>query len=451
VILSRQGARARAAVLRPPVASQRARIARGRASGQLLVMRVACSPRAPLIVLTAVVAFSTLERTLWIGHPHRLIWDEQDYVNAARRILGLPVPAGGGYDVSPSGLDPQPEDPPLAHLLIAGSIFLFGDNPVGWRLSPILFGTIALLAMYHLVRAAGGSRWLGAGAVAVMAADNLFFVQSRIPTPDIFALTFMLLGVAVYLHGRPGTAGLLLGLGAACKLVGFYALLVLILLEALRLWLPSRSDRPRPQAVSVLVGLGVAAAGCAAAFVAVLSVCDPLFGLITNPFAHIAYMMRFDLQSGPFYAAAHAIWAHGLNSSAWDWLINSKALNYFTAYSTVHPGRIAIAFRGEMNPLIIFLALPALVVATIEAWRARDPVAMLIIAWFAGTFIPFIPGSFVHANFIYFMLIVMPAVYLGVARLLSGRYLPWWVSVAYVPLLLYGAWSLYPFKTWAGG
>jgi hypothetical protein len=56
----------------------------------------------------------------------------------------------------------------------------------------------------------------------------------------------------------------------------------------------------------------------------------------------------------------------------------------------------------------------------------------------------------VHANFIYFMLIALPALYLGAARLFSGRYLPVWATAVYVPALLYGAWLLYPFRTWAG-
>jgi hypothetical protein len=199
-----------------------------------------------------------------------------------------------------------------------------------------------------------------------------------------------------------------------------------------------------------LRSLGACGATTVGAFVAVLAVCDPIFGLFPNPFAHIAYMVRFDLQTGALYQAAHSIWAHGLNSSAWDWLINAKALHYYTAYSTLHPGTVAIDFRGEMNPFIIFLAVPVIGAALAEAWRGRDTLAILIIAWFAGTFVPFLPGSFVHAGFIYFMLIVLPAVYLGVARLLSGRYLPLWLTAAYVPALLYGAWMLYPFKTWAG-
>jgi dolichyl-phosphate-mannose-protein mannosyltransferase len=412
--------------------------------------RLAGSRRAPLFAFGAIVLVSTLERVLWIEHPHRLIWDEQDYVNAARRILGLPVPAGSGYDMSPGGLDPQPEDPPLAHLLIAGSIRVFGDNPLGWRLAPIVFGTVALFGIYWVARAAGASRWLGAGAAGVMAADNLYFVQSRIPTPDIFVLAFMLLAVALYLRGRPWLAGILLGLGASCKLVGAYALLVLIALEGLRLGLPPRPGRARPATAATLRSLGVCAAASIGAFVAVLAICDPAFGLITNPFAHIKYMVQFDLQTGPFYASAHAIWAHGLNSSAWDWLLNAKSLDYYTAYSTVHPGATAIEFRGEMNPFIIFLALPVIVIALWEAWRAREPVSLLVIAWFAGTFLPFVPGSFVHANFIYFMLIALPALYLGAARLFSGRYLPAWATAAYVPALLYGAWLLYPFRTWAG-
>ena len=64
--------------------------------------------------------------------------------------------------------------PPLAKLLIAGSIKLFGDNPWGWRIGSVVFGTLALLAIFALVRSLGGSRWLATGVTAAMACDNLF-------------------------------------------------------------------------------------------------------------------------------------------------------------------------------------------------------------------------------------------------------------------------------------
>ena len=67
----------------------------------------------------------------------------------------------------------------------------------------MLLGTVAILGMFALVRAAGGGRWTALGAAALMAADNLLLVHSRIGTLDIYATAAMIWGAALYLRGRP--------------------------------------------------------------------------------------------------------------------------------------------------------------------------------------------------------------------------------------------------------
>ena len=95
---------------------------------------------------------------------HGLIFDEAYYVNAARVIDGIHPPAGDPYAGAPLHKDPNAEHPQLAKLIMAGGIELFGDNPWGWRIGSVIFGLLAIVAMYALVRAAGGSPWLAVGA-----------------------------------------------------------------------------------------------------------------------------------------------------------------------------------------------------------------------------------------------------------------------------------------------
>ncbi|GAI29899.1 unnamed protein product, partial [marine sediment metagenome] len=59
--------------------------------------------------------------------PTELVFDEQHYVTEARSILQ------GGDDL-------HWEHPPLGKLFIVFGMFLFGDNPLGWRFFSILFG-----------------------------------------------------------------------------------------------------------------------------------------------------------------------------------------------------------------------------------------------------------------------------------------------------------------------
>ncbi len=207
-------------------------------------------PSLPLWLLVALLVVSTLARLAWIAEPcrspcrsstdHILIFDEDYYVNAARVIDRITPPTGAPYANSPLGTDPNSEHPPLAKLIIAGGIELFGDGPIAWRLPSVLLGTVALLGIFALVRWAGGSRWTALGAAALMAADNLLLVHSRIGTLDIYATAAMIWAAALYLRGRPVLAGVVIGVGACAKEVTPYVLFALVVLEVLR-WIPRRA------------------------------------------------------------------------------------------------------------------------------------------------------------------------------------------------------------------
>src|SRR5437868_11690061 len=159
------------------------------------IRRLLAHSRAPLIALLIILALSAVARVAFIGRPcsspcksgrdHSLIFDEAYYVNAARVIAGVRPPAGVPYADAPLGKDPNAEHPQLAKLVMAGGIELFGDGPLAWRLGSIVFGTLAILGMYALVRAAGGGGWTALGAAALMAADNLLIVHGRIGTLDV--------------------------------------------------------------------------------------------------------------------------------------------------------------------------------------------------------------------------------------------------------------------------
>ena len=123
--------------------------------------------RLPLALLAVLCVLSLAARAAWLGGavplavPHArpitlLIFDERYYVNAARVIAGIQPPAGAPYAGAPLGDDPNAEHPQLAKLIIAGAIELFGDGPFAWRLGSLVFGTLAILGMFALVRAAGG-------------------------------------------------------------------------------------------------------------------------------------------------------------------------------------------------------------------------------------------------------------------------------------------------------
>jgi predicted membrane-bound dolichyl-phosphate-mannose-protein mannosyltransferase len=431
------------------------------------VKRTLAHRRAPLIALALILLCSAAARVFRLGDPcshpckrgsdHTLIFDEAYYVNAARVIAGIHPPAGASYHDAPLGKDPNAEHPQLAKLVIAGGIKLFGDNQWGWRLGSVLFSLIAIATMYALVRAAGGGAWFGVGAAGVMALDNLMLVHGRIATLDVYAVAGMLAAAVLYMRKRHLLAGLALAVAICMKEVAVYLVLVVAMIELLRAlrdrnrgWLP---DNVRPFAV--FLGTGVVAL---VLLLWLLDLTVPAYDAGTHityggsPFRHLSHIYTYALK---LKAVPHAT---GISSSPWDWLVNQKPIEYArVAVNSVSDGKVTasrplIAFRGEMNPFIIFLAIPALAAAAAALWRDRDEIALVGVAWFAGTFLPFVSEYNVshRITYLYYMLIVMPGLYLVTTRLFSPRVLPVAAAIGWAIALVYGFGHLYPLRTLAG-
>jgi len=397
-------------------------------------------PSLPLVLLVALCLASTGVRAAWLGDPcrspcrtasdHVLVFDESYYVNAARVIAGIHPPAGSTYAAAPLGVDPNAEHPQLAKLVIAGSIELFGDGPFAWRLGSLLFGTLAIAGMFALVRSAGGGPWVALGAAALMAADNLMIVHGRIGTLDIYALAAMVWGVALYLRNHPVIAGVVLGVGACMKLFAAYVLLVVAILEALR-WLGSREAVAKRLArVAEVTVAGVVS------FFGLLAILDRIARpynyalgkpVGAGPFAHLGHMLSYAAsQTSP-----HG--PRGIASYPFGWLVDYKPIVYLNVNPAkpadglvgIHP---AVHFLGLISPPILLVGVPALVVAAVVALRRsvagdRD-VAALAVSWFLGTFLPFLLLSLVwqRTSYIYYMLVVMPGLYVAAAWLVARIY-----------------------------
>jgi 4-amino-4-deoxy-L-arabinose transferase-like glycosyltransferase len=135
---------------------------------------------------TGLIVFLLSYFVLLIGidtpdHPY---FDETHYVPAARQLLQT------HFAVPTLNL----EHPPLAKELMALSIWLFGDNPFGWRTMSALFGALALTGVYLCGRALFDDRRAALWATALAALNQMLFVQARIAMLDIFALAFVLWG-----------------------------------------------------------------------------------------------------------------------------------------------------------------------------------------------------------------------------------------------------------------
>ena len=220
-----------------------------------------------------------------------LIFDEAYYVNASRVILGLPVAEGDHYAGSPAGLDPNIEHPPLGKALIAGSMAIFGDGPLGWRLPSIIAGLIVIAAVYLLVRAAGETTALAFGVAAFVALDNLMLVHGRIATLDMLVLAPILVAAWLALRERWLLAGVLLGVGFLVKLSALYGLAAIGLLLAMRMVAALRRDG-RISACDLRAGLALLAGFAIVGFVG-LWLLDARLRPLRDPIDHVRHMITY--------------------------------------------------------------------------------------------------------------------------------------------------------------
>ncbi len=440
-----------------------------------MISRLGDTARLPLVLLAVVSVLSLGARALLLDEPcqspctraseHTLIFDEAYYVNAARVIAGIRPASGAHYADAPLGTDPNAEHPQLVKLIMAGSIELFGDGPFAWRIGSLLMGSLAILGMFALARAAGAGRWTALGASALMACDNLLLVHGRIGTLDIYAVAAMIWCLALYLRGRPLLAGLILAVGSACKLEAPYVLAVLVLLELARVALRIRDPtapgdwRPAPAlrrfAICGFTGAGV--------FMAILAVMDQIATpyndagaqLITGgAFAHFAHMVSY----ASTLVSPHG--PQGIASYPWDWLIDLKPITYLRINPSlpgdglfaIHP---VAKFLGFISPPVLgagVIAIPFAAVRLIRLPRgglgagpvglgtgpvdsgtgagadgpgadagADGQLALVGLAWFLGTWTPFALLSLIdqRTSYLYYMVVVMPGLYIAAAWLAS--------------------------------
>ncbi|HLW95606.1 MAG TPA: glycosyltransferase family 39 protein [Solirubrobacteraceae bacterium] len=403
-------------------------------------------------MLAVVSVLSLAFRVAWLSDPcanpcrgeaaHSLIFDEVYYVNAARRIDGLAVPKSQPYAGDPAGQDDNSEHPQLVKLVIAGAIEVFGDGPFAWRIGSVIFGSLAILGMFALALAAGASRWCAVLAATLMAADSLMIVHGRIATLDIYVVAFMVWAAAAYLGGRPIVGGVLLGLGATTKLVAPYLLFALLLVELLR----HRRYGFRAAAVAfaelTMVATGVYLA-VLAAFDRIAPPYDPQTGrtITGGPIAHTSHILS--------YAAGQTSpdGPKGIASYPWDWFADIKPINYLNVTVTTGSSRTAtVHFLGLISPPILAFAVPALAFALLAAWRGGRADAVAV-GWFLGTWLPFAASSVIleRTSYLYYMVIVMPGIYLALALIFTRRWMPHWALGLWLLVVLASAVLTYPF------
>jgi dolichyl-phosphate-mannose-protein mannosyltransferase len=101
------------------------------------------------------------------------------------------------------------EHPPLRPIILYGFLQVFGDNPYGWRIRNVLFGSFAaaLTFLFALKTTENRKAALMAG---LLATDPLHIVVSRSTFCEVYSAAFFLAAVVIYLWHNQRSSWLML-------------------------------------------------------------------------------------------------------------------------------------------------------------------------------------------------------------------------------------------------
>jgi len=339
-----------------------------------------------LVFLAPLAAF-----LIGIGSAKDIYFDENWYVPTARAWLA-------------TGEMLHQEHPPLGKLLIALSMRLFGDDPLGWRAMSALFGALTVFAVwlwaFALMRSAPRALWVA----AVTFLDAIVFVQARIAMLDIFLMAFSMLSLAFFTlsmkaegRRRAGYAlamGVCLGLAGACKWSGFFLLFgllaIVLLIALLRVWNVRFAD-PRPDdfyAPEAAWTFGrTALAFMVAPFLAYFITYIPqiLHERTISEFV-ASHRRMFEILSG--HSADHpymSLW--------WTWPALWRPVWYLfdipghetALWTAANP---AAAVVGLANPVVVFAGEAAILIALWRWLARRERDAMIVVVAFFAQWLP---------------------------------------------------------------
>jgi dolichyl-phosphate-mannose--protein O-mannosyl transferase len=390
---------------------------------------------ADTLILIAVTCLAGVLRFAGIRQPGGFIFDEFYAADACLYVLGPQASCLTPTEISFV-------HPPLAKWLIGAGIRLFGFGPAGWRVAPLVAGTLSIALMYLLAHRLLRSTLAASVASSLLTFDLLHFVMSRTAMLDIFVVFFGLASflclvydadrrestpspsssLARRLGERPWLlgAGIMGGAALACKWSGGYLLAAVALLSIsrhARRTNDSRNWLRRAMDESAVLFVALAVVPMA---VYIASYAGRLNGaLLAWPWSEESWLRAFlARQQAMLGHHTGALYVHPYTSSAWSWLLVKRpVLFYFRDAGTV--GYREILALG--NPFIWWAALVALVVT---AWRAarRRSIAgaeRIIIAGFIAGYVPWLVITRQEA-FLYYLLPAVPFLYLALARVVTN-------------------------------
>ena len=313
--------------------------AEDRASTTGLTLTTSLTSRQLVLIglLMILVALAVFTRFYRLGTPGDFYFDEVYFPTTAQEILH-------GDPAAWEWFGHENTHPPLSKLFMAGGMALFGENAFAWRFFGALAGVGSVAFIYLLGRRLFNSEIVGIAAGFLIVFEGLFFVQSRMATPDTYLVFFILGSIYFLVSDRPLLSGIFFGAAMATKWTAALTVFPIGLYFVYRFLQTDRSQWRK--------------------FLTEASIAVPLFFLVV-PFS--IYLLTY----APMFFSGHTL------RDAWD--LNHFAFDFHRDRELTHPysspwrewpimmrpvflyvsaGGAKIYSLG--NPIIFWLGLPAL-------------------------------------------------------------------------------------------
>lgn len=350
------------------------------------------------------------------------------------------VPAATNYwDTGQSEPD-RWEHPPFRHIILYAFIRFLGDNPYGWRIMNVLFGSFAVVLTYFFAREITGEIKAATMAALLLATDPLHIVLSRYPAEEIFGGAFFLAAVFIYLiSGSKSIRLLLSALFMGCALATkWYYVPSWFIIYAMAL----RKENNYRNAWSLIFITSVYL----------------LFPLSVYILSHYQWFGRgYSLGELTEYIVNAYYSLQGLGPDTYDsgmiFLRHLSAGEWFVRPVIVGMGTYIGADKGEfilfMNNLPIWiLTIPAMIMTAVAAIKKRTIAIAQPVLFFCAIYMLFLLTS--RPAFIYSAATTLPFAFTAIAyavSLLAGRFAGgrYCTRFFYTVLALMVAWNLYIF------
>lgn len=183
--------------------------------------------RRVLIIILVILVFLFAGRVIRLSYPTIFYFDEVYHAFTAKEIVSGNSVAWEYWATPPQGFAYEWTHPPLAKIIMAGGMLVFGQNSFGWRFPGVLFGIAAVVLVWLLGKQLFKKSLPAIFATVLFSLDGLPFVMSRIGMNDIYFLAFTMAAILFFLKGKYFWSALFLGLAIASKWTAFFAIPIL--------------------------------------------------------------------------------------------------------------------------------------------------------------------------------------------------------------------------------